>query len=179
MRKGTRHSTESKEKLSLALMGNRNGIGNKSALGHHHTDEAREKIRIATTGKKNAMWGKSPSGETRKKLSLALKGRRSNHWKGGVIKGGGGRRYVLEFVPDHPYASKRGYVLRHRLIVERFLGRYLTPEEVVHHCDGNPNNNSLENLKVFTGFVEHMKTHHVAKKGVATRSARTNFADIN
>ena len=34
---------------------------------------------------------------------------------------------------NHPYCTKRGTILEHRLEVEKVIGRYLTPKEVVHH----------------------------------------------
>jgi len=39
-------------------------------------------------------------------------------------------------------------VYYHRLVVERQLGRWLTPDEVVSHKDKKPDNNSAENLEV-------------------------------
>lgn len=74
----------------------------------------------------------------------------------------GGRRrekegYVLVKVPDHPYATKQGYVREHRLVVEKLLGRHLLPTEVVHHKDGNPTNNAPDNLEVFSTHANHMR----------------------
>jgi hypothetical protein len=47
----------------------------------------------------------------------------------------GGRKisygYVLILKPEHPF-NIAGYVREHRLVMEEFLGRYLTAEEVVH-----------------------------------------------
>lgn len=48
----------------------------------------------------------------------------------------------------------------HRVVMSQYLGRELTSEEVVHHIDGNPKNNSIENLKLFKNQAEHMK-HHI------------------
>ena len=48
----------------------------------------------------------------------------------------------------HPYATKAGYVMEHRLVMERHLGRYLGPKEKVHHINGDPSDNRLENLVV-------------------------------
>ena len=74
-------------------------------------------------------------------------GDKSPTWRGGrkVRKDG----YILLYAPEHPY-NNDGYVLEHRLIMERTLKRYLTPEEVVHHIDGNPLNNSPKNRSVVT-----------------------------
>lgn len=70
--------------------------------------------------------------------------------------------YMYALVPDHPYATKNGYVLLHRVLMENHLGRILEANEVVHHKDSNKFNNRIENLEVLTKN-EHAKLH--AKKG--------------
>jgi hypothetical protein len=70
------------------------------------------------------------------------------HWKGGKIINSQG--YILIYKPDHQYATRDGYVREHRLVMEKKLGRYLKPNEVVHHIDGNKQNNKLSNLKLMT-----------------------------
>lgn len=81
-------------------------------------------------------------------------------WRGGIITRSDGRRLI--YVADHPYAIKgrRGgsYVLEYRLIVEKHIGRYLKPGEIVHHKDGNARNNRISNLEV-TSLSEHMREH--------------------
>lgn len=53
--------------------------------------------------------------------------------------------------------SGRNYAL-HRRMMEQELGRGLTPEEIVHHKDGNTFNNDPSNL-VLTTRTEHMRLH--------------------
>lgn len=43
--------------------------------------------------------------------------------------------------------------------MENTLGRYLESNEVVHHKDGNKNNNSIDNLEVMTRG-NHTKHHN-------------------
>lgn len=50
-----------------------------------------------------------------------------------------------------------------KYIVEKYLNRYLTPEETVDHIDGNFSSNQLNNLRVVPR-KEHCKSH--AKKKV-------------
>jgi len=77
------------------------------------------------------------------------------NWKGGRSVHGSG--YVSVYAPDHPHArSKR--VFEHRLVMEQYLGRYLEPNEIVHHIDGNKQNNAIENLQL-THQKEHVASH--------------------
>ena len=85
--------------------------------------------------------------------------KKSNNWKGGrTIKDG----YILIWKPKHLYA-KNGYVAEHRLVMEKHLGRFLKPTEVVHHIDEDKTNNSLSNLKYFKSNGAH-RNYHKHKK---------------
>lgn len=66
--------------------------------------------------------------------------------------------YVREHVPDHPHAYANGYVLQHRLVVEKALGRYLDRTELVHHINHIKDDNRLENLQVMSR-LEHTLHH--------------------
>jgi hypothetical protein len=47
---------------------------------------------------------------------------------------------------------------KHRFVMEEFIGRSLSKNELVHHIDGNRQNNDIENLKIVTRS-EHKKLH--------------------
>jgi hypothetical protein len=46
----------------------------------------------------------------------------------------------------------------HRWVVEQFIGRKLTSDEVVHHKDGNIFNNDISNLEILT-LQNHTSLH--------------------
>ena len=116
---------------------------------------------------------KSP--EYLNKLSEALQGSGNGMWKGGVVSHSDG--YLYERAFDHPYASN-GYVLQHRLVVERHLratdpesvylsdvnGKsYLRPKVVVHHKNFDRKDNRIENLEVLsTG--DHQRLHNQLRR---------------
>ena len=66
-------------------------------------------------------------------------------WK--TIKKG---EYLYAKIPNHPNATKNGYVLEHRAVMENFLGRYLEVSEVVHHINNHKHDNRIENLRLMS-----------------------------
>jgi len=77
-------------------------------------------------------------------------------WKGGVriVKG---YRYI--YSPDHPKRGCNKTVAEHRLVMEKKLNRLLETGEIVHHIDGNKQNNSPDNL-ILTKRGVHEKEYH-------------------
>lgn len=68
-------------------------------------------------------------------------------------------KYLCEFAPSNPRATKEGYVYTHVLVAEKNLGRFLKPEEVVHHIDEDKYNNSPNNIIVFKTNADHVAFH--------------------
>jgi hypothetical protein len=55
------------------------------------------------------------------------------------------------WAPEHPRARNNGrYVFEHILVMEEILGRYLFPEESVHHRNGIRDDNRPQNLELWT-----------------------------
>lgn len=82
------------------------------------------------------------SEETREKMS----GKNNHMWKGGIsVYGYTGRRIA-------------------RKIVSELFGRKLKGTEVVHHIDGNTDNNDIENLFYFRNTASHTYWHHYLRR---------------
>ena len=80
------------------------------------------------------------------------------NWKGGRKQSGG---YIgVKVYPDnffYPMAQKPdNYILEHRLIMAKHLGRCLLPWEIIHHKNGIRNDNRLENLELLPYSKYHL-----------------------
>jgi len=131
--------------------------------GRIFSEESRKKMSESHTGKKL-------SKETREKMSRQRKGKKHPQWKGGRKKRKNGYHEI--YCPSHPYAHDK-YVCEHRLIMEQHLGRYLKPEEVVHHINGDIHDNRIENLELFPSNKEHMEFH--TKEGFSNHTHEPLF----
>jgi len=76
---------------------------------------------------------------------------------------------------NHGYIQlkiEKKWVFEHRLVVENFIKRELTKEEEVHHINGNKQNNSINNLMIFSNHSEHMSFEIYFKKYGFNQRAR-------
>ncbi len=84
-------------------------------------------------------------------------GRGENHynWKGGINVNKQG--YIIEYVKRtnkwFPMAANThragGYILQHRLVMAKYLKRFLEPSEIVHHINGIKKDNCIKNLRLY------------------------------
>jgi len=165
------HSPETRKKLSKAKRGtiiseetkkkiSKTRLKRKERLGYLNSPKTRRKISLGNLGKKM-------SEESRLKMSeyhKSIRGIKTHNWKGGRYKNTKG--YVLIINYDHPYRYKDNHVLEHRLVMEKFIGRILKPKEVVHHINGDVEDNQIKNLMLFANKSEHQK-YERAQKGEA------------
>ena len=103
--------------------------------------------------------GRSHSDVAKQKISAAKSGyRKSDNYEFGGHEKLRRDGYVKVYAPEHPNCTTDGYVMKHTLVMEKQIGRYLTENEVVHHINRIRNDNRIENLHLMT-FKEHAELH--------------------
>jgi len=97
-------------------------------------------------------------------LRKGQKGEHNYYWKGGERINDHGYK-ALRLMGNDPYypMTVNGYVIEHRLIMAKHLGRCLVDEEVVHHINSIKTDNLLDNLQLFPDNQAHLK-HHLELK---------------
>lgn len=78
---------------------------------------------------------------------------KNNAWKGGApcVTKNGYRMVRLERGDPYRKMTSNGvYIFEHRLVMAKHLGRLLTPDEQIHHINGDKLDNRIENLELWT-----------------------------
>ena len=88
-------------------------------------------------------------------------GKNNPRWNGGKFSLHG---YVMVYRPNHPFATKAGYVCEHRLVMEKIIGRYLERGEAVHHLNHDRTDNKPENLHLCESNGKHFIDHHLKER---------------
>jgi hypothetical protein len=70
-------------------------------------------------------------------------------------------------------------MFEHRLVMERAIGRYLTPSEVVDHIDELTLHNVPSNLRVFDKNGDHLRETITGHTKLMSRSGRVNVMTRN
>ena len=117
--------------------------------------------RLGKKGKICPVYGRKMSAETRKKMEPIWEKSANDRRLGRKLHRLG---YVLVYSPGHHEADRGGYVLEHRLLMEKHLGRELTEDEIVHHKNGIKTDNRVENLMILSR-AEHARLHMFARYG--------------
>lgn len=131
--------------------------GIKTRNAHDYPTSEKQKQAWVEIGKRRK--GQTLSEEAKAKISASAKGRRKrNDYQFGGHEKTRSDGYIKVYVPDHPNCTADGYVMKHILVVEQSIGRYLKPNECVHHINHIRNDNRLENLLLMTKH-DHMSMH--------------------
>jgi len=101
------------------------------------------------------------SRRTRTEIQIGKFREKARGWKGGRRKNS--NNYILIYNPLHYQSDINGYIREHRLVMEQHLGRYLTPEEIVHHKNEKRNDNRFKNLRLFPTKNAHRRFHRELK----------------
>lgn len=106
-------------------------------------------------GHKSGMTGLKHKDSTKKLIGKKLTGNNNGHWNGGkTIRHG----YLFILNKNHPNCNAEGYVAKHRLVMEKHLGRHLKKHEHVHHINGIKTDNRIKNL-LLTNRKQHIEFH--------------------
>ena len=104
--------------------------------------------------------GKKRSESTKAKISKTKLGVLNDScWKGGrtIDKQTG-------YVRIRERGKWKTYKYEHRKVMEEFLGRKLLRFEIVHHINGNTQDNCIENLCLLNDEKDHLRFHDSLKQ---------------
>jgi len=145
--KGIKRSEETIKKMKEAQKRREYTGWNEIKRGIHLSEEHKRKLSESKKGR--PAWNK---GKSYKLPHLA--GENNPLWKGHRRKRNDG--YIESKADENSIYFVRN--LEHRIAMEKYLGRKLRPDEIVHHKNGIRDDNQPENLQLTTR-KEHIKIH--------------------
>ena len=148
--KGKKFSEQHRNRISIALKKYL-----KLNQRREWTAEEREKKRLKMIGNTYRR-GKKLSEKQKNNISKKMSGNGNPRWNGGIRVDKSG--YILQWCPEHPNA-RNNCVRKHRLVVEKEMGRLLKDNEVTHHINKNKKDNRAINLMVFASHSAHTRFH--------------------
>jgi HNH endonuclease len=80
------------------------------------------------------------------------------NWRGGRSLSSNGY-FLVRVGIFHHLSDVRGYAYEHRVNAEKKIGRRLFAGELVHHINGEKQDNRLENLMVVPSIAHHLAEH--------------------
>lgn len=129
----------------------------KWQVGRLHTEEHKRKIRESCKGLINA-------GSFKRKMPLGQKcsfcDRDAYYAKPKPSCSMHYKRHWYKYYRKDIDGKKTLY---HRFVMEQFIGRKLTKDEVVHHINGDRMDNRIENLELMER-INHLKMHAKLRK---------------
>src|ERR1039458_665752 len=121
-------------------------------------------------------WAKhGHKGAAARKTFTRMYGPKNPAWKGGVTYRNRHGNYVSVKYIRCPIdlismARTDGYVMEHRAVMARWIGRQLIRVECVHHIDHQPLNNARTNLELWPCNRSHKSAEHgIVVEGAANR----------
>ncbi len=97
-------------------------------------------------------WGLCNSHAQQKKrgkdLTVVKARREADVWPEGERRKRANGYVYIKFTGPDP--TKRYWVLEHRVVMEKYLGRFLLDHENVHHLNGDRADNRIENLELWS-----------------------------
>ena len=115
------------------------------------TDEMRNKLSKKYIGDGNPMYGRKGWSKGMKRTDIC--GENHPRWKGGYWISKDGYKII-----ENSVETNGARKAEHRKIIEEFIGRKLSTDEIVHHKNGNKLDNRIENLSVVSR-AEHINIH--------------------
>lgn len=153
--------------LTLQQIADKTGSTYKRVFNyvHKHYSSAYRKARKSVTYRNSRLGDKNPS--------HGLRGVSSRRYIGDVSDNKG---YLMRLKPDwYTGRAKSKHVFVHSIVACEALGITEIPAGwCVHHVDGNPHNNSFDNLVVCT-LGDHMSIHAHIRAGATTISKESTL----